>query len=74
MRKHTTVDIDVELLREASAILGTSRIIETIHAALSDVIRRHQRMAIADLRPALDLSDLDALRAHRFIEEKAKRM
>jgi hypothetical protein len=71
MRKHTTVDIDVDLLDQAGKLLGTSRTIDTIHAALADVIRRRRRMAIAELRPALDLSDLDAMRAHRFAEDKA---
>ena len=71
MRKHTTIDVDVDLLEQAGRVLGTSRTIDTIHAALEDVIRRRRRMAIVDLRPALDLSDLEAMRAHRFAEDKA---
>jgi Arc/MetJ family transcription regulator len=71
MRKHTTIDIDVDLLAQAGKLLGTSRTIDTIHAALEDVVRRRRRMAIAHLRPALDLSDLDAMREHRFAEDKA---
>jgi hypothetical protein len=27
-------------------------------------------MSITDFRPALDLADLDAMRAHRFAEER----
>jgi len=71
MRKHTTIDIDVDLVRQAGAALGTSTMTETVHAALSEAVRRRTRRAIADLRPALDLSDLDAMRAHRFAEDRA---
>lgn len=71
MRKHTTIDLDTELVRQAGDILGTARTTDTVHAALAEVVRRRQRMAILDLRPALDLADLDAMRAHRFAEERA---
>ena len=71
MRKHTTIDLDVELVRQAGDVLGTTRTTDTIHAALSDVVRRRRRMAILDLRPALTLEDLDAMRAHRFAEDPA---
>lgn len=71
MRKHTTIDLDVELVRQAAEALGTSRTTDTIHAALADVVRRRLRMEIAGLRPALSLEDLGAMRAHRFAEEPA---
>lgn len=71
MRKHTTIDLDAELVREAGQVLGTTRTTDTIHAALAEVVRHRQRLAILDLRPALDLSDLDAMRAHRFAEDRA---
>lgn len=71
MRKHTTIDLDPELVRQAGEVLGTRRTTDTIHAALADVVRRRRRMSILDLKPALDLTDLDAMRAHRFAEERA---
>lgn len=71
MRKHTTIDIDVDLLREAAAALGTTGTIDTIHAALSEVVRQRLRMEILTLRPALTLDDLRAMRAHRFAEDPA---
>jgi Arc/MetJ family transcription regulator len=71
MRKHTTIDLDTELVRQAGDVLGTSRTTDTIHAALADVVRRRRRMSILDLHPALDLADLDAMRAHRFAEDRA---
>ena len=71
MRKHTTIDLDADLVRRASEILGTTRTTDTIHAALADVVRRRLRMEILGLRPALSLEDLDAMRAHRFAEDSA---
>jgi Arc/MetJ family transcription regulator len=71
MRKHTTIDLDVELVHEAGQVLGTTRTTDTVHAALTDVVRRQRRMMLLTLRPAIDLTDLDAMRAHRFAEERA---
>ena len=71
MRKHTTIDLDVALVRQAAEALGTSRTTDTIHAALSEVVRRRLRMDLLGFRPALNLDDLDAMRAHRFAEDKA---
>ena len=71
MRKHTTIDLDMELVRQAGLALGTTKVTETVHAALDDVVRRRQRMALVDFVPAIDLDDLDQIRAHRFAESKA---
>jgi Arc/MetJ family transcription regulator len=70
MRKHTTIDLDAELVAAAAVALGTTRTTDTIHEALRDVVRRRARMSILDFRPALDLADLDAMRAHRFAEDR----
>jgi hypothetical protein len=72
MRRHTTIDLDTDLAREAGEVLGTTRTIDTIHAALADVVRRQRRLEILSLRPALTLADLDAMRAHRFAEDAAE--
>ncbi len=66
------MDLDVDLVAEAAAELGTTRIVDTVHAALADVVRRRQRQGILDFRPALDLDDLDAMRGHRFAETKER--
>jgi Arc/MetJ family transcription regulator len=71
MRKHTTIDLDAELVGQARQVLGTSTTTDTIHAALAEVVRARRRMGIADLQPALTLADLDAMRAHRFAEDIA---
>lgn len=68
MRRHTTIDIDMDLVREAGVALGTTRMTETVHAALEEVIRRRRLLTLLELRPALDLDDLRAMRAHRFAE------
>ena len=72
MRKHTTIDLDRELVGEARQVLGTTTTTETIHAALAEVVRGRRRMAILALHPALTLTDLDAMRAHRFAEDPAQ--
>ena len=71
MRKHTTIDLDAELVGEARQVLGTTTTTDTIHAALAEVVRSRRRMAVLELHPALTLADLDAMRAHRFAEEPA---
>jgi Arc/MetJ family transcription regulator len=71
MRKHTTIDLDRELVAQAREVLGTTTTTDTIHAALADVVRGRRRIGILDLHPALTLQDLDAMRAHRFSEDPA---
>ncbi len=71
MRKHTTIDLDQELVREAATVLGTTRTTDTVHAALSDVVRRRRREGLLDVPTDLDLGELDAIRAHRFAERAA---
>ena len=63
MRKHTTLDLDQVLVQEAAVALGTSRITETVHAALAEVVARRRRAMLA----RLDLPDLtpDSLAATR---------
>lgn len=65
MKRHTTIDLDQELVREAAEALGTKRISETIHAALDDVVRRHRRLRLLDIPIDLDLETLRAMRAPR---------
>ena len=71
MKRHTTIDLDRDLVGEARAVLGTRTTTETVHAALADVVHRRRRLGILELRPALTLADLDAMRAHRFREDPA---
>ena len=68
MRKHTTIDLDMVLVNEASRALGTTMVTETVHAALDEVVRRRRRLALVDFVPAVDLGSLDLMRSHRFDE------
>src|SRR3990170_2561199 len=66
VKRHTTIDLDVDLLREAQADLRTQGISETIHAALADVVARRRRARLAqfdfvDLTPEA----LEAMRSAR---------
>ena len=67
MRKRTSIDLDMDLVKEAGRALGTTKVTETVHAALDEVVRR-QRVALVDFVPAIDLGDLDRMRSHRFAE------
>lgn len=69
MRKHTTLDLDQDLIREAAVALGTSRITDTVHAALAEVVARRRRAVLArhDF-PDLTPDALAAIRAPRPFE------
>lgn len=54
MRKHTTLNVDPELIAEAQEALGTKGTTATIHAALEDVVRRRRRLRLL----TYDLPDL----------------
>jgi Arc/MetJ family transcription regulator len=71
MRKHTTIDLDQELVREAASVLGTTRTTDTVHAALSDVVRRRRRQDLFEVANDLDLEALALIRSHRFAETPA---
>ena len=66
MRKHTTIDLEMHLVGEASAVLETKQINETIHAALREVVNTRRRLQLLELAPDLTLEDLDADRQGRF--------
>ncbi len=49
VKKHTTLNLDVDLLREAQRALGTREATETIHRALEDVVAREKRRQLLDM-------------------------
>jgi Arc/MetJ family transcription regulator len=71
MRKHTTIDLDMDLVREAGSVLGTTRTTDTVHAALAQAVNLRRRLSLLDIDTDLDLEGLRAIRAHRFAERKA---
>lgn len=70
MRKHTTMDLDQDLIREAAAILGTTRIVDTVHGALAEVVARRKRAWLARY-PLRDLTPeaLTEMRQTRVFED-----
>ncbi|KAA8890325.1 type II toxin-antitoxin system VapB family antitoxin [Nocardia colli] len=53
----TVLDIDDELLAAAAEILGTSKKVATVNAALADVVRRRKREQFASWVKAGGLVD-----------------
>lgn len=70
MRKHTTLNIDTDLLTAAERALGTSGATETIHRALREVVdlRRRQWLLEYDF-PGLTPESLERMRADRVFSE-----
>lgn len=66
MKKHTTMDLDMDLVREASVALGTRRASETVHAALAEAVALRRRLRILEFKPDLTLDQLEADRRGRF--------
>jgi hypothetical protein len=60
MIKRTSLNLELDLIREAREVLGTRGTTDTIHRALEDIVRRDRLKALAaerfeDLTPeALD--------------------
>ena len=57
MVKRTNINLDMELIDQAAAELGTHRTTDTVHQALRDVVARARRARLAqrdfeDLTPA----------------------
>ena len=68
MRKHTTIDLDMELVRAAGEALGTAKTTDTVHSALADVVARRRRESLYAIETDLDLTGLAEIRGHRFAE------
>lgn len=73
MRKHTTIDLDLELVREAAATLGTTRTTDTVHAALAEVVARRRRAALARMDlPDLTPGALEEMRSTRGVGDRPR--
>lgn len=66
MRKHTTLDLDLDVVSEAAVALGTRGTGETVRAALDEVVRARRRNRLLDLTTDLSLDQLASLRRTRF--------
>jgi Arc/MetJ family transcription regulator len=66
MKRRTTIDLDYDLVAEASAVLGTKRISETVHRAMDEVIARRLRAELARMpMPDLTPEAIERMRAPR---------
>lgn len=67
--KRTTINLDRDLVDEASEALGTSRLVETVHAAMADVVRRQKLRQLAEQDfPDLSLEKVKELRRPRSFD------
>lgn len=67
--KRTTINLDRDLVDEASEALGTSRLVETVHAAMADVVRRQKLRQLAEQDfPDLSLEKIKELRRPRSFD------
>ena len=67
VKRHTTLNLDADLVAEAQEILASANATETIHRALQEVVDRERRrqlldMGIGDLSP----HRLEQMRANRI--------
>jgi hypothetical protein len=71
MRRRTTLELDHELVGSAASVLGTKKIVDTVHAALEDVIARQRRGALVRMpMPDLTPEALAMMRAPRTFDER----
>jgi Arc/MetJ family transcription regulator len=64
--KRTTINLDLDLLDEASDALGTARMTDTVHAAMADVVRRRKLEELTRMEfPGMDLEKLEEMRRPR---------
>ena len=62
MRRHTILDLDLDVIAQAAAALGTHGTGETVRAALDEVVRAHRRERMLALTTDLGLDDLATMR------------
>jgi Arc/MetJ family transcription regulator len=71
MTKRTSINLDYELVEEAKFILDTRETTETIHRALSEVVRQARLQRLVRRRFDFSDLDLDDLRRSRTDDEAA---
>jgi hypothetical protein len=65
-KRHTTLNLNLALVREAAEVLETEGITDTVHAALRAVVNRHKIEQLLDSDfPGLTLESLEQARSLR---------
>lgn len=67
MVKRTSMNVDLDLVREAQEVLGTQGTTETVHAALREIVRRRRLERL--LRHDFSNLDVDEIRRSRWETE-----
>jgi Arc/MetJ family transcription regulator len=71
--KRTSLNLDLDLVREAADVLGTDRTTDTIHGALADVVQRRRRRSLTEHEfPGLTLDSLDEMRRPRAAANRSR--
>ena len=67
MVKRTSMNVDLDLVREAQEVLGTQGTTETVHAALREIVRRRRLERL--LRHDFSNLDVEEIRESRWETE-----
>lgn len=67
MVKRTSMNVDLDLVKEAQEVLGTTGTTETVHAALREIVRRRRLERL--LRHDFSNLDLEEVRESRWETE-----
>jgi Arc/MetJ family transcription regulator len=70
MIKHTTLNIDVDLVARAQEVLGTKGTTDTVHRALEEVVNRQRRERLVHADFSELIQSLEQLRAPRTFREE----
>jgi len=67
MVKRTSMNVDLDLVREAQEVLGTQGTTETVHAALREIVRRRRLERL--LKHDFSNLDVEEIRESRWETE-----
>lgn len=75
MKRRTTLQLDHDLVTNAADVLGTRKIVDTVHAALAEVVARRRRAALVRMpMPDLTPTAIAQMRAPRTFDEEDERL
>lgn len=72
-KRHTTINLDEDLIKEAQEILGADSVTETVHGALRETVRRFHLRALLERDDFPTPEELERMRAWRTFEDEPQR-
>lgn len=69
--KHTTLNLDMDLVEEAKRVLKTSHVTDTVHRALQEVVAAKRRASLARRQLDLTPKSLQSIRKARRLTERS---